>query len=108
MARKKTPTLSGTILSEESELTLGQLCQACSIRTEIIVAMVEEGILEPGGGDQEHWHFRATSIRRARTVQSLQQALDVNLAGAALAMELLDRIERLRARLRILEAGRHR
>ena len=108
MVRKKTPALSGTILTEESELTLGQFCQACSIRTELVIEMVEEGILEPTGEDREHWHFRAGSIRRAGTAQSLRRALDVNMAGAALAIELLDRIETLRHKIRVLELRRSR
>ena len=41
-----------------------------------------------------------------RAVKDLQRDLELNMAGAALAVDLLDRVERLRARLRALESRR--
>jgi chaperone modulatory protein CbpM len=38
-------------------------------------------------------------VRRVRTVVRLQRDLGVNLPGAALALELLERIEELQRRL---------
>jgi len=89
-----------TILDEDEEITLSQLCRACTVRAEAVQAMVEEGILEPIGSELHPWRFPGTSIRRVRIVVRLQRQLDVNLAGAALALELLERIEKLEAQLR--------
>ena len=58
----------------------------------LINQMVQEGVLEPVGGSREQWRFGVSSIRRVRTAVRLQRDLGVNLAGAALALELLDRI----------------
>ena len=91
--------LSGTVLDEESALTLADLSQACHVRIEWIVELVDEGILEPRGESAAHWVFAGVSLRRARTVRRLQLDLNVNLAGAALALELMDEIEGLRTRL---------
>ncbi len=49
------------------------------------------------------WRFPGVSVRRVRTVVRLQRDLGVNVAGAALAIELLDEINALRARLEALE-----
>ncbi len=103
MTMGKNSALSGETLGEEEEISLDQLCQACAQQTEIVVAMVEEGILKPLAADATHWRFTATSIRRVRTAVRLQRDLEVNLAGAALALQLMDRIERLRTKLRRLE-----
>ena len=62
--------------------------------------MVDEGILDPVGADVGHWRFPGGSIRRVRIVGRLQRELGVNLAGAALALDLMDRVERLRRPLR--------
>ena len=43
--------------------------------------------------------FPSSSLRRARIRLHLQRDLGVNLTGAALALDLLERIEELRARL---------
>lgn len=91
--------LSGEVLEEDSEITLVQLCRTCGVQAETIEALVEHGVLEPSGRRGNHWSFRATSIRRTRIALRLQRDLDVNLAGAALALELLDHIDRLTARL---------
>ncbi|WP_193163686.1 chaperone modulator CbpM [Microbulbifer hainanensis] len=91
-----------TILDEDSELTLKELCRACGIPAEQILALVEEGIIEPRG-PQAHWRFSGICVRRVRRVYHLRRDLGVNLAGAALAIELLEEIEQLRARLARLE-----
>jgi chaperone modulatory protein CbpM len=62
--------------------------------------LVDEGILEPVGGIREKRRFPYSSVRRTRTVVHLRRDLGLNLAGAALALELLDRIENLRAQIR--------
>ena len=108
MAKGKNSALSGETLGENEEISLDQLCHACAQHKETVVAMVEEGILKPVAADATHWRFTATSIRRVRTAVRLQRDLEVNLAGAALALQLIDRIERLRTKIRRLEARSHR
>lgn len=91
--------LTGILLDERIELTLSDLCHACSRSSAWVVELVEEGVLEPLGDDQSHWRFPGTSLQRARTAMRLQQDLKVNLAGVALALELLEEIDALRERL---------
>ncbi len=95
--------LSGIVLDEETLLSLGDLCQACSSHAEWIVELVDEGILQPTGRRQEQWRFPGTSLQRARTALRLQEDLHINLAGVALALDLMDEIESLRALVRRLE-----
>ena len=100
--------VTGTVVGEERGIPLAQLCRACGISVEAVAALVDEGILEPAGARRGRWRFPADSIRRARTTLRLQRDLDLNLAGAALALDLLDHLEELRARLRATEARRGR
>jgi chaperone modulatory protein CbpM len=88
-------TLTGQILEEFDLITITDLCRSCTVEIETITLLVEEGILEPVGGDVEHWQFTVGSLRRVKTAIHLQRDLGVNLAGAALALELLDRIAEL-------------
>ena len=98
-----TKVLSGIVLDEEVVLSLGDLCCACSRHAEWVVELVDEGILQPAGHDQNQWRFPGTSLQRARTAMRLQQDLQINLAGVALALDLLDEIESLRALIYRLE-----
>lgn len=91
---------------DEIEFSLGELCRVCQLPAERIVALVEEGIVEPDGAEPEQWRFRSLCITRIRRADRLERDLGVNLAGAALALQLLDEIEQLSARLRRLERQR--
>ena len=87
--------LIGEVLEESYLVSLAELCRSCTVETETITTLVTEGILDPRGEDIEHWRFSVGSLKRVKTVIHLQRDLGVNLAGAALALDLLDRIAEL-------------
>ncbi|CDS49362.1 Bacterial regulatory proteins, MerR family [Polaromonas sp. CG9_12] len=97
--------LTGLILEDQSELRLDDLCRACTAQAERIVELVEEGLLTPAGTAPGEWRFTGVHLHRARVALRLERDLGVNLAGAALALELLDELEVLRARVLRLEAS---
>ena len=101
-SEKMLPQPVGIILDEQAPLTLAELTRACAVHAELIVELVEEGVLAPIGHEPHHWRFTGTHMRRARVAVHLQRDLGVNVAGAALALQLLDEIETLRARLRAI------
>ncbi len=91
----------GTVIEEDS-LTLGQLCRACGVHADWIISLVEEGIIEPQGENVRLWRFSEASLVRARSALRLQRDLGVNLAGIALALDLIDELESLRAHIKTL------
>jgi len=99
MPRDPITLLTAELLDEDTGLTLGELCRACRLPAEQVFELVEHGVLEPRGREPARWRFHSVSIRRARSALRLQHDLGVNAAGAALALELLEEIERLRARM---------
>ena len=92
--------LTGVVFDETVEITVTELCEVCSVERTLIEQLVAEGILDPVGHQPDELHFHYTSVRRTRTVVRLQHDLGINLAGAALALELLDRIETLRQQVK--------
>lgn len=98
--------LSGVILDEHHVLTLAEFSHACAVQTGYIIELVDEGLLVPENSTKEQvpqaWCFTGTQMRRARMAVRLQNDLGINLAGVALALQLLDEMETLRAELRIL------
>ncbi len=100
MPRQKSFVLSATILEIDLELSLTQLCEACGVQSEDIDLLVEAGVLEPSGDTRNHWRFAGESLQRARRALRLQQDLGLNAAGAALALDLIDEMNRLREELR--------
>ena len=85
----------GELIGEQTTFTVADLCRCCSVEADVVEAMVEEGILEPIGQRRHHLYFHSSSLRRTRVTVRLQRDLGVNLAGAALALELLERIAEL-------------
>lgn len=95
--------LTGVVLDEQTELSLTDLSQACSTSTEWVIELVQEGVLEPVGGQPTQWRFSGTSLKRAHTAMRLQTDLKINLAGVALALDLIEEIETMRERLHRFE-----
>lgn len=87
--------LTGEVLEDNDLVSLADLCRSCTVETHTITTLVAEGILDPAGEDVEHWRFTVGSLKRVKTVIHLQRDLGVNLAGAALALDLLERIAEL-------------
>lgn len=100
MARNE--ILTGVIMDESIELSMDELCQSCCVRRETILSMVEEGILTPLSREDATWRFAGVSVKRAIRATRLQRDLDLNMPGVALALDLMEEIDRLRQRLRTL------
>lgn len=95
--------ITAVILEEQTELSLDDLCRACAAQADRIVELVNEGVLAPVGHAPDDWRFTGAHLHRARVALRLQSDLGVNLAGAALALELLDQLDALRERLQSQE-----
>ena len=93
------PVHTGTVIEDDS-LTLEQLCHSCGVRADWIISLVEECIIEPQGDEIQLWRFSGTSLVRVRLALRLQQDLGVNLAGIALALDLMEELENLRRQLK--------
>ena len=89
-------------LDAEAELcrtlyTLGELCQRCNVHAEIVIEMVEYGIVAPEtAGDSRAWRFGAAALARLGRAQRLRRDLGLDLPGLALSLDLLDEITILR------------
>lgn len=99
MSKSLSKVLSGDPLDDETALSLAELCRICDVYAEQIEHYVEEGIIEPQGASLEKWQFQGHCVRRIRIATRLQRDLRVNVAGAALAVELIEQIETLQQRL---------
>lgn len=99
--KQSQPTL---VVLDEEEVTLGELTRTCRVHAEWVMELVDEGVIEPRGlresATSQQWRFSATSVVRVEKARRLQRDLGINLPGVALALELLDRIDALEARLR--------
>ena len=101
----KLKTMTGILLDERTKLSLIELSQACSSSVEWVVELVSEGVLDPTGHEQAQWRFSGTNLLKARAAMRLQQDLAINIAGIALALDLMEQIEEMRERLSRFETN---
>lgn len=95
------PVHTGTVI-EDGSLTLEQLCDACGVHTDWVISLIEESIIEPQGDQIQVWRFSGTSLMRVHSAQRLQRDLGINIAGIALALDLMEELRNLRAQLKIM------
>src|ERR1700729_2602523 len=91
--------LPGTIFDESAILSIQDLSRMCAVDERHIVEFVEEGVLNVVSVSSE-WRFTGDALRRARLAVRLERDLELNLAGVALAVELIEELAQLRRELR--------
>jgi chaperone modulatory protein CbpM len=92
--------LTGSVIGDEGVLALEELARACGAEAKWIIELVAVGVLEPQGTDFSCWRFRAADLTCARRVARLQRDFEASLDAAAVMLDLLAEIERLRDRLK--------
>ena len=100
MTAPENQALSGAIFEESTLLTVKDLSRMCAVDERHIVEYVEEGVLHVVEIDTTEWHFAGSALRRARLALRLERDLELNLAGVALALELMEELEHLRRELK--------
>lgn len=89
------------LLGEEVCLDLAQLARTCGTTPTFIEELVLEGVLAPQAPAVA---FSGDDVRRVRQVMRLQRDFEATPPSAALILDLLDEIARLREQLRRLGA----
>jgi chaperone modulatory protein CbpM len=78
-------------------LTLTEVTQSTHVSVETVVTIVEQGIVRPRGGRPTEWQFEPPMVATLQRACRLQRDLELDWAGVALALELLEELEQLRA-----------
>jgi len=84
------------------ELDMKQFCQASDMPAAYVIEIVEHGILDPQGHKPEEWLFDDHALITARRAARLQRELALEWQGVALALDLLDELDQVRAENRML------
>jgi DNA-binding transcriptional MerR regulator len=83
--------------SADVHLSFEQLAEAAGLSAVDLGRLVHLGLIEPDVPDTHE--FTADTAARLRRMLRLHRDLGVNLTGAAIIVDLLERVERLEARL---------
>lgn len=92
-----------THVEENPEVTLEEVCELFHIPVEFVYEIIEQGVVEPVEPDAELLRFDETHLKRIKTIAHLHHDLDINVAGGALIVEMMEEMEAMRARLELFE-----
>ncbi len=88
--------MSNVELLDASELvSVEDLCKACGVDAVWVEELVAHGVISPVDGPS----YSALTILRVRKARRLEADFSLNTPGVALALDLLDEIDRLRGQL---------
>lgn len=85
------------------QLDMEEFCEVADLSAAYVIEIVEHGILEPHGAAPEHWRFTDVELVLAKRAAKLQRDLDLEWEGVALALDLLEEVQQLRAENQMLK-----
>jgi chaperone modulatory protein CbpM len=91
------PGIVSEIVEDSAMCTLDDLCLSCNVNPDWVAGLVEHGVIEPVGQTRSGWQFTTLSIVRVAKAKRLEHDLGLNLPGVALALDLLDQLDEMRA-----------
>ncbi len=94
--------VTGVLIEESTTYTFTEVCHKYHIPKKLLIEMVEEGLFPNKSADINNLNLDFNALRRLETAFRLQRDLEINLAGVALALDLLDEMDKMRHELDIL------
>jgi chaperone modulatory protein CbpM len=89
-------------MSNTLVIDMQEFCQVVDLPAAFVIEIVEHGILEPQGRQPDEWLFDSAALSIARRAVKLHHELQLEWDGVALALNLLEELERVRAENRML------
>jgi DNA-binding transcriptional MerR regulator len=83
-----------TRVPSRETLTLDDLSRLVDLHPEMVLRLVDLGLVEPEVGEPE-WLFQETVVPRIWKIRRLHRDLGINWAGIGVVLDLLERIEEL-------------
>lgn len=89
--------------SQDQELNIDELIEYLHLKSEFMQELIEYGIVQPHGKNPNEWMFDALAIKRIQQAKRLHRDLEINLAGIATILDLMDEIRELRKHAELIE-----
>jgi chaperone modulatory protein CbpM len=94
--------LIGVLIEETSSITFNEVCRRYNIPKELLIDMIEHGLFSCQPTSIEQTQLTLNDLHRLESAFRLNKDLGINLPGVALALDLLEEIEKIRKELDIL------
>ncbi|MDP3706338.1 MAG: chaperone modulator CbpM [Legionellaceae bacterium] len=99
----KTTITVGVLVDEQHSVTFIDVCERQGIAEEALLELLEHGLLSEVKRPSKQLMFDLTMLNRIHSACRLHADLGINSPGIVLALELMDKLERLQSELRVLK-----
>ena len=79
------------------QLDMERFCEEANIPATYVIEIVEHGIIEPQGRTPDVWRFDDYELAIAQRATKLHHDLEMEWEGVALALDLIEEVQQLRA-----------
>ncbi|GAB1264653.1 chaperone modulator CbpM [Aurantivibrio infirmus] len=79
------------------QITTLELCEQINETTDTVIEIVEHGILDVQGEVPDEWLFDESAVEIAQRAIRMRRDLEINWAGIALTLDLLEEKQRIQA-----------
>ena len=93
------PTHLIDAVDQDQQYSLTELCEICRLDDKWILEMIEYDVIVPENSIDE---FNHAQLERLMKAVRLRRDLEINTAGVALALELLETIDSMKVELKLL------
>lgn len=87
----------------EEKISLDELCEKCNIPMKFVLDLVEYDVVKPHGSSSGEWFVDLNQAELIKRAMRLQHDLELNIAGVAVVLDLLEELEDWRTRTALLE-----
>ncbi|WP_298628448.1 chaperone modulator CbpM [uncultured Legionella sp.] len=99
---KKDNLLIGMLIEETTTYTFVEVCHRYNIPEALLNEMIEYGLFPNQPTDPQKIAIDQKALRRIESAFRIHHDLGINLPGVALALELMDKMEKMQSELEIL------
>ena len=78
------------------ELTLKEVCEISDVPTEVMITIIEEGIIEPKGASPDEWSFDTYMLSIAKRASRVHRDFEIEWTGIPLYLDMIGQLEKLR------------
>ncbi|HEX3561081.1 MAG TPA: chaperone modulator CbpM [Pyrinomonadaceae bacterium] len=88
--------MAGTYFDLDEAVSCDVIAETVGARRSLVVRLARAGLLETVASDRDEPLLPRSAVVQLRRMQRLRRDLGVNFAGAAIILDLVERIEQLR------------
>ncbi len=99
--------LTGVLVDDTLSITFIDLCRQYGIPEEILLEMLEHGLIADITVPNKQIVFEPSHLKRILSAHRIHRDLGINSPGVILALELLDELDKLQQQLDILQRHIH-